>query len=103
MNTQLANGPMDIAGWAQLARKNHDEYLERRSGALAALIATAPSDIQAQLMALQEHIDIIHTREKTTIGACLKLSNMMWDIVLGENGMVEHLDRSAASGDMPGW
>ena len=54
-------------------------------------------------MALQEHIDVIRTREKTTIGACLKLSNMMWDIVLGENGMVEHLDRSAASGDMPGW
>ena len=97
MNTHASNGPLDIAGWAHLSRRDHGKYLERRSAALAGLISAAPSYIQAQLVALQKRIDSIHAREKTTIEACLKLSNMMWDIALGENGMVEQLDRSAAT------
>lgn len=42
---------------------------------------------------LQWQIDQIRSAAPNPMSSCLKISQMMWDNVLGENGLVEHMRR----------
>jgi Protein of unknown function (DUF3135) len=69
----------DFDAWAELARTDQPEFERRRRAAIEEVIARATPDNQPRLRALQWRIDVERQRAKTPLGACIKISSMMWD------------------------
>jgi phosphoserine aminotransferase len=70
-----------------LARSNPSEFERLRMRAIESYIETLPADRQQRMRRLQWRIDQ-ETRNHTPMGACVKLSKMMWDHLLGPGGLV---------------
>jgi hypothetical protein len=65
------------------------------------LIESTPARVQPRLKGLQWQIDHVRRRAATPLSACLKLSNMMWNNVLGEDGLYGHLQSLSEGGPPP--
>lgn len=85
--------------WADLARDDPQGFESARRKVLESLIESAPPERKQRLSGLQWQIDRERERAGTPMAACLKLSSMMWDKVLGAGGLVEGLEQ--LSGDRP--
>lgn len=72
----------DFETWAHLAKHDKDEFERRREAAIEHLIASAPPSSQRRLRGLQFRIDMERRRAVTPLGACVRISEMMWDSVL---------------------
>jgi len=70
-----------------LARSNPGEFERLRRNAIESYISALPQDRQVRMRRLQWRIDQ-ERRKHTPLGACVKLSNMMWDHLLGPGGLV---------------
>jgi hypothetical protein len=85
-----------------LARSNPGEFERLRRNAIESYISALPQDRQARMRRLQWRIDQ-ERRRHTPLGACVKLSNMMWDHLLGPGGLMGTLqhggDVHVASGN----
>lgn len=82
--------PFDF--WAKLATDDPSGFEEARRLMIESLIESAPPERQPRLRGLQWQIDQVRARSANPMGACLKISSMMWDRVLGPDGLVEHLE-----------
>lgn len=51
-----------------------------------------PQPDQRRLRGLQFRIDMVRRRARTPMGACLKISSMMWESLLGSHGLKTALD-----------
>lgn len=71
----------DFDTWAHLAKHDKDEFERRRKAAIEELIASAPASSQQRLRGLQFRIDMERRRAVTPLGACVRISEMMWDSV----------------------
>lgn len=87
--------------WRQLAQEDPEAFEVARTGLVRELIEQAPEGFKQRLEGLQWRIDVVRRQAQTPMAACLKISNMMWESVLGKNGLVENLERLAYA-DMPG-
>ncbi|HMM76728.1 MAG TPA: DUF3135 domain-containing protein [Gammaproteobacteria bacterium] len=83
--------PFDF--WAKLAAEDPASFEEARQLMIDSLIESAPPERQPRLRGLQWQIDQVRARTPHPMGACVKISNMMWDKLLGADGLVEHLER----------
>lgn len=81
----------DFEHWSKLAQDDPEAFEALRQSAIAEVIASAPEAQQSRLRGLQWRVEQVRERSKTPLGACLKLSEMMWDTVLGANGLLESL------------
>jgi hypothetical protein len=77
--------------WLALSKKKPEVFEVRRAACIEALISSAPDSQQPRLRGLQWQIDLKRKRAKTPMAACITISNMMWDRVLGEGGLLESL------------
>lgn len=84
-----AEFPFDF--WAKLAREDPIAFEEARKLMLESLIETAPTRVRPRLKGLQWQIEQIRSRATTPLRACLKISDMMWTKVMGEDGLTAHL------------
>lgn len=75
----------DFDTWAHLAEHDKDEFERRRQAAIENLIASAPASSQRRLRGLQFRIDMERRRAGTPLGACVRISEMMWDSVFELN------------------
>ena len=75
-----------------LAQSNPVEFERLRRSAIESYISALPRDRQMRMRRLQWRIDQ-ERRKHTPMGACVKLSNMMWDHLLGPDGLVGMLQR----------
>ncbi len=94
----------DFDYWYRLARENPERFEEVRAQAIEAFIAGAPPALRHRLRGLQWQVDQIRARAGTPLAACLRLSSMMWDKVLGERGLLETvqaLSRPVDDADAP--
>lgn len=82
----------DFEYWAALAEGDPRAFEQARKDVLSSVIEAAPADSQRRLNGLQWQIDQARDRAETPMAACLKISGMMWDTVLGEDGLVERLE-----------
>ena len=98
MSGDDADFPFD--DWARLASEDPDSFEAARRLMIDSLIETAPAPVQARLRGLQWQIDHLRTLTPTPLGACVKISNLMWQKLLGPDGLVEHIER-LGSGDLP--
>lgn len=89
----------DFDTWATLAEDDPAAFEHARRAVLTSLIEAAPAAHRQRLTGLQWRLDRLRDRASTPLGACLRLSGLMWDRVLGDHGLVERLQE--LSGDRP--
>lgn len=78
--------------WARLAVVDPDAFEARRSRLVEDFISSVPPERQLRLRRLQWRIDQIRRRARTPLAACIHISRMMWDSVLGDGGLHETLN-----------
>jgi len=74
--------------WAALASTDPDEFEQRRQVCIEQFINRYPLSRQRRLRGLQFRIDMERKKARTPLGACIKLSSMMWDTITGDKGLV---------------
>ena len=91
INKQNLNSPLaqfNFDEWANLATRDPGEFEQRRQNCIEQFIGRYPASRQKRLRGLQFRIDMERKRARTPMGACVKLSSMMWDTVMGDEGFV---------------
>ena len=89
--------PWDFNDWMALSRSDPTAFEERRRRVIEETIARAPQHIQPRLRALQWRIDMERARASNPLSACIRLYNMMWKTLYGENGMMSAIERLTGS------
>lgn len=74
--------------WASLASNDPEGFEVRRQDCIDQFIERYPLARQKRLRGMQFRIDMERKRAKTPLGACIKISSMMWDAVTGDKGLV---------------
>ncbi len=83
---------IDFTEWAELATLDPEAFEEKREQVVESFIRSVPTKSRRKrLRHLQWQIDGIRHRSQSPLGACVKITNMMWDSVYGENGLLETL------------
>ena len=83
----------DFERWRRLAEEDPAAFESARTQAVTALIESARPESQRRLQGLQWRIDRLRERAPNPMAACLRLSGLMWDSLLGKNGLFETLRR----------
>ena len=82
----------DFDEWVELASTDQVTFEQRRNAVIEDLIARANEPIRRRLRGLQFRIDMERRRARTPMQACLKISTMMWDSLLDDNGLKAALE-----------
>jgi hypothetical protein len=72
---------MDFDEWMILARKDPDEFEEKRREHIELFFENIPIDKHHRLKCLQWKIDQTRELSHSPMASCIKISNMMWDSV----------------------
>jgi hypothetical protein len=78
---------LDFDSMSQIAQEDPQGFERLRQAAIDEVIESAPRDQQHRLRCLQWRIDQ-ERRNCTPLSACLKISRMMWDHLLGSEGLL---------------
>ncbi|MDO9371211.1 MAG: DUF3135 domain-containing protein [Gammaproteobacteria bacterium] len=81
----------DFDTWSALASSDPEAFEKQRQDIVNQAIAGAPAGQQQRLRGLQWRIDKVRERSGTPLAACIRISGMMWDAVLGDGGLVDSL------------
>ena len=82
----------DFDDWSQLAKADPSAFEARRLALIEEFLLQFPQPDQQRLRGLQFRIDMVRRRARTPMGACLKISSMMWESLLGSHGLKTALD-----------
>lgn len=83
----------DFDEWASLAKSDPVAFEARRIALIEDYLNQFPPPDQRRLRGLQFRIDMERRRARTPMAACLRLSSMMWDSLLGSHGLKQTLDQ----------
>ncbi len=87
--------------WSALARSDPAAFEEKRKQAVAELIASAPEEHRQRLTGLQCRIDLERQRSSSPLGACIRISNLMWDSFADLQKALDVLTGTLRSGVAP--
>lgn len=88
---QSTTHELDFDRWAKLAETDPDAFEAARSAAIEDLLESFPVESRERMRRLQWRIDQERRLAKSPMGACIRLSKMMWRQMLGEGGLRERL------------
>lgn len=88
-----AKSLVDFDQWAALAKSDPEAFEAKRAQAIEALIQRLPEHKQQRMRCLQWKIDQVRGRAGNPMSACIKISEMMWDSLVGPGGLQEALER----------
>jgi hypothetical protein len=88
--------------WASLAATDSDAFERMRQELIDEFIESAPPGRRNRLRCLQWRIEQERNRSRTPLGACIRISRMMWDSITGQGGLVEQLTNLRHSMEHPG-
>ena len=93
--------PLDLDRLTRLATEDPEAFERERRRLVEELIENAPAAHQQRLRGLQWRVDTVREHAPTPLGACLRISSMMWERITGPGGL---LDAYAAleGGPLPG-
>lgn len=91
----------DFEGWAELAAADSEAFERAREAAVQRIIDSSPPELQQRLRGLQWRIDQVRRQSGGPVGACVRLSQMMWETLLGPKGLVAHIERLTEPGSLP--
>jgi len=92
-NVDFAPLEFDFDEWLLLARRDPAAFEERRTALIEDFLGRFPPPEQRRLRGLQFRIDMERRRARTPMAACLRLSSLMWDSLLGTHGLRNALDK----------
>jgi len=82
---------LDFDHWSRLAKEDPNEFERMRLAAIEEVISNAPKEQQQRLRGLQWRIDQERRLAKTPLGACIRISRMMWESVSAPGGLLDSL------------
>ena len=82
----------DFDEWVRLARENPEQFELLREQKIREMIADVPDEIRHRMEGLQWQIDQMRQTAKNPMASCIKISAMMWDTVLGDEGLVQSIE-----------
>jgi hypothetical protein len=82
----------DFDEWSRLAKDDPSAFEARRLALIEEFLRQFSQPDQQRLRGLQFRIDMVRRRSRTPMGACLKISSMMWESLLGSHGLKTALD-----------
>jgi hypothetical protein len=91
----------DFDEWSRLAKDDPSAFEARRLALIEEFLRQFPQPDQQRLRGLQFRIDMVRRRARTPMGACLKISSMMWESLLGSHGLKTALDTLLAYPSVP--
>lgn len=83
--------PRDFDEWRILASSDPEGFEVARRKVLAEAIAQAPENRRQRLEAMQWRLDRVRERSATPLAACISMSDLMWQCLAGEHGLLEAL------------
>jgi hypothetical protein len=83
---------IDFDEWSSLAKTDPSAFEARRQALIEEFLRQFPPPDQRRLRGLQFRIDMERRRARTPMAACLRLSSMMWDSLLGSHGLKQALE-----------
>jgi hypothetical protein len=83
---------IDFDEWSKLASSDPEGFEALRTQTLDEVIRHAPEKRQHRLRCLQWRVDQARRTSRTPMAACIRISRMMWDSVLKEDGLLERLE-----------
>lgn len=92
----MPTGPsnqFDFEKWSELAQSNPAAFEQRRLEAIESFLQEIPPERRLPLRRLQWRIDRTRERAPNPMSACIQLSQMMWDSLLGEGGLRDRLEQ----------
>ena len=78
--------------WAGLAAQDPASFEQARCQLIERLIASASDAAKPRLRGLQWQVDRLRELH-SPLSACVRISGMMWDCLLGSNGLLDAVDR----------
>ncbi|RME34541.1 MAG: DUF3135 domain-containing protein [Gammaproteobacteria bacterium] len=81
----------DFDSWAEIARTDPERFEALREELVRRQIAQAPAASRRRLAGLQWRIDRIREHSGTPLAACIAISGLMWESMLGEGGLVDRI------------
>jgi len=90
---QSGDALVDFDQWAQLAKTDPAAFETRRAAAIESVISRMPVHKQQRMRCLQWKIDQVRNQASNPMAACIKLSEMMWDSLVGPGGLRDVLER----------
>lgn len=93
MNNMSTSAEFDFNEWAKLAKKDPDAFEIKRQQMIQGVIDKSSPKIKRRMQGLQWQIDQVRATSANPMASCLKISQMMWDTTIGENGLVDHLQQ----------
>ncbi len=88
---------LDFEQWREVAQQDAETFESMRLAAIEELIASAPEKERERLRRLQWRIDQERRLSKSPMGACIRISRMMWETLIGEEGLTDHLRQLSRS------
>jgi len=82
----------DFNTWVAMARNNPSQFEAMRKQLIEQTIQQSNPEYRQRMEGLQWQIDQIRSTSSNPLSSCIKLSRMMWDTVLGENGLLENME-----------
>ncbi|MHB1233106.1 MAG: DUF3135 domain-containing protein [Burkholderiales bacterium] len=78
----------DFDAWASLAQSDPEAFEAKRLHMIEQLIESAPEGLRQRLRGFQWRIDMERQRCGNPLQACIRISNMMWDMIYADRGFL---------------
>ncbi len=78
----------DFEDWARLAQSDPAAFEAKRQDMIDKLIEGAPEELRQRLRSFQWRIDMERERSANPLQACIRISNMMWDLIYADRGFL---------------
>ena len=84
---------LEFRQWAEMAQNDPELFEKLRREAIDEVIDNAHESHRQRLRCLQWRIDQERRRSNSPLGACVRISRMMWESVAGHGGLLENLSQ----------
>ena len=96
----MSEEQFDFDSLAKLAQSDPEAFEAKRLDMIGKLIEGAPEGIQQRLRGFQWRIDMERQRCSNPLQACIRISNMMWDMIYADRGFLWSLQALADPASM---
>lgn len=77
--------------WARLAKEEPEAFESMRQKMIEDVIENVAPSVKPRMEGLQWQIDQVRSKSANPMSSCLKISQMMWENVTGEDGLLENM------------
>lgn len=84
----MSEEQFEFEAMASLAQSDPAAFELKRQQMIDKLIESAPEDLQQRLRSFQWRIDMERQRSANPLQACIRISNMMWDLIHADRGFL---------------